>query len=435
MRSLLAGHDHVHVLLTAQAMVGDREQAVGVGRQVDPDHLGLLVQHHIDEARVLVGEAVMVLAPDMRAQQVIERWNRPSPGNSVRHLEPLRVLVEHRIDDMDECLVAVEQAVPAGQRVALEPALAEVFAQHLHHPAIGREVIIDGERLRHPGPVGHVEDGAESIGDRFIRSHQAEVPGIVGDDVTQIPAQDLRRLVKRRSGLFDLDGIIAKVRQTQLLGELATVRMRIRAHPASTGWWQRGQFRHQRPALVEQLLRTVAAQPFVQDPQMLRLCHVVDRDLVGAPGSLDRQPVHHLGTGPALRRPHHDHGPEWASRALFLSRRSLDFLDLVEDELQQGGHPLVHLHRVVAGDDVRGVAVTLEELAQLALRDSRQDRRVGDLPAIQMKNGQHGAVRDRVEELVRVPAGRQWSGLRLTVTDDAEDLEVRVVEGGAVRVR
>ena len=354
----------------------------------------------------------MVLAPDMRAQQVIERWNRPSPGNSVRHLEPLRVLVEHRIDDMNECLVAVEQAVPAGERVAFEPPLAEVLAQHLHHPAIGREVIIDGERLRHPGPVGHVEDGAESIGDRFIGSHQAEVPGIVGDDVTQIPAQDL-----------------------QLLGELATVRMRIRAHPASTGWWQRGQFRHQRPALVEQLLRTVAAQPFVQDPQMLRLCHVVDRDLVGAPGSLDRQPVHHLGTGPALRRPHHDHGPEWASRALFLSRRSLDFLDLVEDELQQGGHPLVHLHRVVAGDDVRRVAVAHEELAQLALRDSRQDRGVGDLPSIQMKNGQHGAVRDRVEELVRVPAGRQWSGLRLTVTDDAEDLEVRVVEGGAVRVR
>ena len=64
---LLAGHDDVDVVAAAQAVVGHREQRVGVRRQVDPDDLGLLVHDVVDEARVLVAEAVVVLPPDVRA--------------------------------------------------------------------------------------------------------------------------------------------------------------------------------------------------------------------------------------------------------------------------------------------------------------------------------------------------------------------------------
>jgi hypothetical protein len=42
-----------------------------------------------------------------------------------------------RVDDVDERLVTVEEAVPAGQEVALEPALALVLGEHLHHAAVG----------------------------------------------------------------------------------------------------------------------------------------------------------------------------------------------------------------------------------------------------------------------------------------------------------
>jgi hypothetical protein len=38
------------------------------------------------------------------------------------------VLVEHRIDDMNESLVAREQTVPAGEQITLQPALAQVLA-------------------------------------------------------------------------------------------------------------------------------------------------------------------------------------------------------------------------------------------------------------------------------------------------------------------
>ena len=65
-RGLLAGHDDVDVVAAAQAVVRDREHRVGVRRQVDADDLGLLVDHVVDEARVLMGEAVVVLAPDQR---------------------------------------------------------------------------------------------------------------------------------------------------------------------------------------------------------------------------------------------------------------------------------------------------------------------------------------------------------------------------------
>src|SRR5207247_1997614 len=95
-----------------------------------------------DEAGVLMREAVVVLPPDVRGEQVVERSERQPPGNAARDLQPLRMLVEHRVDDVDEGLVAVEQAVPAGQEVALEPALAEMLRQDLEDAPVRREVLV-----------------------------------------------------------------------------------------------------------------------------------------------------------------------------------------------------------------------------------------------------------------------------------------------------
>ena len=141
-RRLLPGNHDVDVLAAAQAVVGDREQAVGVGRQVDTDDLGFLVHDEVDEARVLVREAVVVLPPDVRGKQVVERRDGAPPGNLVGDLEPLRVLIDHRVDDVDEGLVAAEQAVSSGEQVALQPALAHVLAEHLHDPPVGRKVLV-----------------------------------------------------------------------------------------------------------------------------------------------------------------------------------------------------------------------------------------------------------------------------------------------------
>ena len=135
---LFAGDDDVDVVAAAQAVVGDREQTVGVGRQVDADDLGLLIDDVVDEAGVLMAETVMVLPPDVARQQVVQRADGPPPRNVIADLQPLGVLVEHGVDDVDERLVAGEEAVSAGQEITLEPTLALVLAEHLHDPPIGR---------------------------------------------------------------------------------------------------------------------------------------------------------------------------------------------------------------------------------------------------------------------------------------------------------
>jgi len=59
-------------------------------------------------------------------------------------LQPFGVLVEHRVNDMYEGLIAVEQAVAARQQVALQPSLTLVLAQHrVEHPAVrGQELVV-----------------------------------------------------------------------------------------------------------------------------------------------------------------------------------------------------------------------------------------------------------------------------------------------------
>ena len=174
-RGLLSRHDDVDVVAAAQAVVGDRKQAVAVGRQIDPDHFGLLVDHMVDEAGILVAEAIVILAPDMARQQIVERGDRSSPRDVVAHLQPFGVLVEHRIDDVDEGLVAGEEAVPAGQEVTLQPALALMLAKHLHHPPIGREMIVPWQGFRQPGAIGDFQRVLPAVGIILVRTEQSEV--------------------------------------------------------------------------------------------------------------------------------------------------------------------------------------------------------------------------------------------------------------------
>ena len=135
-------------------MVGHREQCVGVGRQVNADDVGLLVGDVVDEARILMAEAVVVLAPYVRGEEIVERCNRPAPGDVARHLQPLRVLIEHRIHDVDERFVAGEDAVPAREQVTFEPSFALMLAQHLHHATIRRHMVVGGEHFRGRAAVG-----------------------------------------------------------------------------------------------------------------------------------------------------------------------------------------------------------------------------------------------------------------------------------------
>ncbi len=95
----------------------------------------------------------------------------------------------------------------------------------------------------------------------------------------------------------------------------------------------------------------------------------------------------------------------------------------------------MHRLRIVAFHEQWRVTVTREQRLQLGVADARQDRRVGNLVAIQVQDWQHCPIAHGVEELVRMPRGRQRPRLGLAVTDDAGDDEIGIVERHAVRVR
>src|SRR5262245_14030212 len=71
-RGLLTSDYNVYIIPAAQTMVGHGEQGVGVGREIDPDDLRLLVDDVIDETGILVAESIVVLPPDVRGEQVIQ---------------------------------------------------------------------------------------------------------------------------------------------------------------------------------------------------------------------------------------------------------------------------------------------------------------------------------------------------------------------------
>ncbi len=175
---LLARDDDVDEIAARQALACDTQQGVGIRRQIDAHEVCLLVDHEIDEARILVGEAVVILPPHMGREQYVERGDRAPPGDAARRLQPLGVLVEHRVHDVNERLVTGEQPVPAGQQVALEPPLALVLGQNLHDTPIGPQIRITGARLGIPRAAGLLEDGIEPVRSSLIRPEHTEVAGV-----------------------------------------------------------------------------------------------------------------------------------------------------------------------------------------------------------------------------------------------------------------
>src|SRR5262249_49747576 len=142
-----------------------------------------------------------------------------------------------------------------------------------------------------------------------------------------------------------------------------------------------------------------------------------------------------LRTRPTLRRPQHDHRPARTPRDALRPRIRLDAPDVGDDGVERRSERLMDLLGLVALDKARRVAVALEEALELTPRDAGGIAGIHDLVAVQVQDRENRAVACGIQELVRVPAGREGAGLGLAVADDARDDQVRVVEGGAVRVR
>jgi hypothetical protein len=56
----------------AQAVIEDRQKAIGIGRQVGAHDVGLLIDDVVDKTGILVREAVVILLPDVRGEQIVQ---------------------------------------------------------------------------------------------------------------------------------------------------------------------------------------------------------------------------------------------------------------------------------------------------------------------------------------------------------------------------
>ena len=185
-------------------------------------------------------EAVVILLPDVRGEQVVERRDGLSPGDALRGLEPLGVLVEHRVDDVDERLVAVEQTVPARQQVALEPALAEMLREHLEHAPIAAQSLVRVLALALPGARRRLEHRRQPVRRRLVGADDAEVVGIPRDHVAQEGAEHPRRLAALVTRPGDADGVVAEIRQQQVAQQHAAVGVGVGTHAPLAARRERG---------------------------------------------------------------------------------------------------------------------------------------------------------------------------------------------------
>ncbi len=158
------------------------------------------------------------------------------------------------------------------------------------------------------------------------------------------------------------------------------------------------------------------------------------RYLVCAPRALDLDSVDLRGPGPAFWRAQDDCRPARALARAVLARLALEPADVCVGLVHRRRQRLMNTRGLVAADEDRAMPVAAQQVGELVVADAGEHGRIGDLPAVQMQDRQHRSVGRRIEELVRVPAGRKRARLCLAVADHAGDEQIRVVESGAIGV-
>jgi hypothetical protein len=103
---LLVCYNDIDIVRALEAVIHRRQQAISIGRQIYSDDLRRLIAEDIEETRILMREAVMILTPDGGGQENVERRDCNAPLNLRAFLEPFAVLSNHAVNDVDERLVA-----------------------------------------------------------------------------------------------------------------------------------------------------------------------------------------------------------------------------------------------------------------------------------------------------------------------------------------
>src|SRR5690606_4325020 len=204
------------------------------------------------------------------------------------------------------------------------------------------------------------EDGIEPVRGGFVRTHETEIPGlgIEAYHLAQMGAHEAGRLGDGFAWSMDIDGEALPVRQDEVLLQHSAIGMRQRSHALVTVGSKRSEFRQEATVAIEQLLRSITAQPVFEDLAVGGITPRVGyRDLVRSPEVLDLLPVDFLRSGPAFRAAQDNHGPARPlAGPVFSAGLQLYLADTVHRPVQGISHGPVHRNRVLTLDEQRFVA-------------------------------------------------------------------------------
>jgi hypothetical protein len=109
---LLIRHDDINVVGRLEAVVHDREKTVSVRRQVHTNHIETLVGNDVEEVRVLVRKAIVILSPDSGSREDVKRGYLLTSFHLKTIFKPLVMLIDYGVDDVDEGLATTQKTMP-----------------------------------------------------------------------------------------------------------------------------------------------------------------------------------------------------------------------------------------------------------------------------------------------------------------------------------
>src|SRR6476659_6743441 len=123
-----------------------------------------------------------------------------------------------------------------------------MLAQHFQHPAVVGEAAVDFEQRTDVATVLDFEDVVEPVRCQLIRTEDPEVllSLVLHEDIAQQFAEWSSVLFPRYSMAVERHGIVGEIGYYEVDQHTATVRDRVRAHPAVAGRRQCGELWQQR---------------------------------------------------------------------------------------------------------------------------------------------------------------------------------------------
>ena len=313
-----------------------------------------------------------------------------------------------------------------------------MLAEHFHHPAVRRHMVVDRNNLADRTAGLSLEDISQTVRVRLIGAKEPEVSGLRAprEQVAHQLAELAGRFAPLGRGVRDSDRVATDIGQIEIQDFFTAVGVGIRPHPPIAFGRECGQVRKKPALVVKEFFRPIAAQPLFQHLEMHRIgSHMGQRHLMSAKRSFYRQAIDDLRPRPPFQTAEHDGRPSRPLRKSRCTCAGLDGTDFCIAGVDRRRERLMHRHRIVPLDKMNVITVRVEELVDILISIPAQHRRSGNFVAIQMEDRKHCAIVDGVQKLDAFPRTLERSRLRFSIADHRDSNEIGIVENRAKGVR